>query len=256
MKKLFFIALVASMAMLAACGSDSSSSPTGASGSGQLSSKSVAAFFPTGYKTEDVVAWFATDVQTVNEIRDRAHVAFSVGEKASCGLGEIRLIGNANHCTGRINCGECVWRINGAEQRDVSALAAAIDENPLVVQIRVESEDEPEGEKSVKRLIEAQIIWLEPTQSAAGSVVETAHPVFWREAEEIIFIRNCLHKLLMLKPVAAPTVAEEHRAGLVVEFVWSNDKDGYFFHVVFSTADGFKTQFKLFHLFLYPLGIA
>ena len=67
MKKLFFIALVASMAMLAACGSDSSSSPTGASGSGQLSSKSVAAFFPTGYKTEDVVAWFATDVQTVNE---------------------------------------------------------------------------------------------------------------------------------------------------------------------------------------------
>ena len=61
------MALVASMAMLAACGSDSSSSPTGYSGSGQLSPKSVAAFFPTGYKTEDVVAWFATDVETVND---------------------------------------------------------------------------------------------------------------------------------------------------------------------------------------------
>ena len=67
MKKLFFIALAASMAMLAACGSDSSSSPTGYSGSGQLSPKSVAAFFPTGYKTEDVVAWYATDVETVND---------------------------------------------------------------------------------------------------------------------------------------------------------------------------------------------
>ena len=67
MKKLFFIALVASMVMLAACGSDSSSSPTGYSGSGQLSPKSVAAFFPTGYKTEDVVAWYATDVETVND---------------------------------------------------------------------------------------------------------------------------------------------------------------------------------------------
>ena len=112
----------------------------------------------------------------------------------------------------------------------------------------MESEDESEGEKSVKRLIEAQIIWLEPTQSAAGSVVETAHPVFRREAEEIEFIRNCLHKLLMLKPVAAPTVAEEHRAGLVVEFVWRNDKDGYLLRVGFIAADGIKAQFKLLHL--------
>ena len=67
MKKIFLTALVASMAMFVACGSDSSSSPTGYSGSGQLSQKSVAAFFPTGYKTEDVVAWFATDVQTIND---------------------------------------------------------------------------------------------------------------------------------------------------------------------------------------------
>ena len=133
----------------------------------------------------------------------------------------------------------------------MSALTTTIDKNPLVIQIRVELEDESEGEKSVESLIETQIIWFEPTMSVAGRVVESAHPVFWREAEEIEFVRDCLHKLLMLKSVAAPTMAEEHRTSLVVEFVWSNDKDGYLLCVVFGATDGVKAQFKLFHFFLY-----
>jgi len=133
----------------------------------------------------------------------------------------------------------------------MSALAAAIDKNPLMVQIRVELEDESEGEKSVESLIEAQVIWFEPTMTAAGRVIEAAHSVFWGKAEEIEFVRDCLHKLLMLKPVAAPTMAEEHRTSLVVEFVWSNDKDGYLLCVVFGATDGVKAQFKLFHLFLF-----
>ena len=89
------------------------------------------------------------------------------------------MVGNANHCTRGINGGESVWRINGAEQCNVSALTTTIDKNPLVVQIRVELEDESEGEKNVKSLIETQVIWLEPTISAVGGVVESAHPVLW-----------------------------------------------------------------------------
>ena len=67
MKKIFLFALATSMAFFVACGDDSSSSPSGGSGKTQISEESVKAFFPTGYKTEDVVAWYASDVETRND---------------------------------------------------------------------------------------------------------------------------------------------------------------------------------------------
>lgn len=69
MKKIFLLAAVASMAAaFVACGDDSSGSPAGGSGSEQISEGSVKAFFPTGYKTEDVVAWYASDVETIDDV--------------------------------------------------------------------------------------------------------------------------------------------------------------------------------------------
>lgn len=63
MKRLIFLAMAISMALMIGCGDDSSGSPTGV----QLSQESVKAFFPTGYKTEDVVAWYASDVETTSD---------------------------------------------------------------------------------------------------------------------------------------------------------------------------------------------
>ncbi len=67
MKKIFLLALAASLSLFVACGDDSSSPSGGGSGTEQLSEESVKAFFPTGYKTEDVVAWYASDVETIND---------------------------------------------------------------------------------------------------------------------------------------------------------------------------------------------
>ncbi len=68
MKKIFLLALAASLSLFVACGDDSSGSPMGGgSGTEQLSEESVKAFFPTGYKTEDVAAWYASDVETIND---------------------------------------------------------------------------------------------------------------------------------------------------------------------------------------------
>lgn len=67
MKKIFLLALAASLSLFVACGDDSSSPSGGGSGTEQLSEESVKAFFPTGYKTEDVVAWYASDVKTIND---------------------------------------------------------------------------------------------------------------------------------------------------------------------------------------------
>ena len=58
MKKIFLLAFIVAMGLLVACGSDSS---TNSSGSDDTS---VSAFFPTGYNSKDVVAWYATDVIT------------------------------------------------------------------------------------------------------------------------------------------------------------------------------------------------
>jgi hypothetical protein len=64
MKKIFLLALATSLSLFVACGDDSSGSPMGGgSGTEQLSEESVKAFFPTGYKTEDVAAWYATETQ-------------------------------------------------------------------------------------------------------------------------------------------------------------------------------------------------
>lgn len=64
MKKIFLLALAASLSLFVACGDDSSGSPMGGGlGTEQLSEESVKAFFPTGYKTEDVAAWYATETQ-------------------------------------------------------------------------------------------------------------------------------------------------------------------------------------------------
>ena len=63
MKKLIILAMAISMTLMIGCGDDSSGSPTGV----QLSQESVKAFFPTGYKTEDVVAWYASDVETTSD---------------------------------------------------------------------------------------------------------------------------------------------------------------------------------------------
>lgn len=61
MKKIFLFILIAVMGLLVACGSDSSTNSNGDEDT------SVSAFFPTGYKSKDVVAWYATDVITKTE---------------------------------------------------------------------------------------------------------------------------------------------------------------------------------------------
>jgi hypothetical protein len=54
------------------CGDDSTTNANNSSNinggsSGQVTAESVSAFFPTGYKTADVVAWYATDAETVQD---------------------------------------------------------------------------------------------------------------------------------------------------------------------------------------------
>ena len=79
MKKSLFVALAISMGLMIGC-DDSSTSPNNSSNtnannssninggsSGQVTAETVSAFFPTGYKTADVVAWYATDAETVQD---------------------------------------------------------------------------------------------------------------------------------------------------------------------------------------------
>ena len=74
MKKSLVFGLALAMGMLVGCGDDSSSNPSNPadSGSGEPGkggdtdvSETLAAFFPTGYKAEDVVAWYKSDVDTI-----------------------------------------------------------------------------------------------------------------------------------------------------------------------------------------------
>ncbi|MBR6123915.1 hypothetical protein IKQ19_10040 [Candidatus Saccharibacteria bacterium] len=74
MKKALFLAMAISMGLMIGCGDDSSTSPNTSSNtnengnsSNQVTSESVEAFFPTGYKASNVVAWYATDVETATE---------------------------------------------------------------------------------------------------------------------------------------------------------------------------------------------
>jgi hypothetical protein len=79
MKKSLFVAMAISMGLMIGC-DDSSTSPNNSSNtnannssninggsSGQVTAETVSAFFPTGYKTADVVAWYATDAETVQD---------------------------------------------------------------------------------------------------------------------------------------------------------------------------------------------
>ena len=79
MKKTLVFGLALAMGMLVGCGDDSSSNPSNPADSGSVdpgkSSASsgtevtefLAAFFPTGYKAEDVVAWYTSNVDTILE---------------------------------------------------------------------------------------------------------------------------------------------------------------------------------------------
>lgn len=79
MKKTLVFGLALAMGMLVGCGDDSSSNPSnpadpgsvdpgkGSASSGTEVTESLAAFFPTGYKAEDVVAWYTSNVDTVLE---------------------------------------------------------------------------------------------------------------------------------------------------------------------------------------------
>ena len=66
MKKALFLAMAISMGLMVGC-DDSSTSPNNSSNIKGNSAESVSAFFPTGYKASDVVAWYATDVETVQD---------------------------------------------------------------------------------------------------------------------------------------------------------------------------------------------
>lgn len=81
MKKSLFIAMVVSMGLMVGCGdssSDSSTSPTNPiteeDNGTDVSDKaaSVAAFFPTGYNANDVIAWYTTDVMTKGSYDDKS----------------------------------------------------------------------------------------------------------------------------------------------------------------------------------------
>ena len=77
MKKIFYLAMVVSMGIFAACDGDSSTSPntdnttnsgtnTSVNGSGNAASdESVTPFFPTGYNASNVVAWYTSEPETI-----------------------------------------------------------------------------------------------------------------------------------------------------------------------------------------------
>ena len=79
MKKIFYLAMVVSMGIFAACDGDSSTSPntdnttnsgtnTSVNGSGNAASdESVTPFFPTGYQASNVVAWYTSELETLVE---------------------------------------------------------------------------------------------------------------------------------------------------------------------------------------------
>ena len=67
MKKSLFLAMAISMGLMIGCGDDSSTSPSNSTNINGNSTESVAAFFPIGYNTADVVAWYATDIETFQD---------------------------------------------------------------------------------------------------------------------------------------------------------------------------------------------
>ena len=79
MKKSLFLAMAISMGLLVGCGDSSSenSNPVGGNGDSSIvkdGDVSLTAFFPAELNASDVVAWYATDVET--ESREGVSLAY------------------------------------------------------------------------------------------------------------------------------------------------------------------------------------
>ncbi|MPM95454.1 hypothetical protein SDC9_142608 [bioreactor metagenome] len=128
----------------------------------------------------------------------------------------------------------------------MSALAAAIGENPFPVDARIQFQCFAEGVERVENLHEAGIVGNVPSEAAHRVEIISALAIFGRNADQIQGIGGELHFILMLKAVSAPAVTEQHDAGILVRFVRRDDQRRDRFRIGFRV-DGMKCELEPFH---------